>query len=113
MPLRTRLLVALLAAAAASLVPVPMALGAPATRLDVLEEPGGPGGEAVAFPATHLALSWQGDDDARVQVRWSAGGGWGAWEDVAVAHDLEDHDRGVVYSGLALAPGATRVQARV
>jgi hypothetical protein len=110
---RTRIVVALLVVAATLLVPVRMAWSAPETRLDLLDEAGEAAGEAVDFPATHLALRWTGSHDASVQVRWRTAAGWQPWQGVAVAHDLEDSDRGVVYSGLLRAPGAVRVQTRV
>ena len=113
MPVRTRVLVALSVMAVTLLVPVPMAWSAPDTRLDVLDAPSDDGGEEIGFTATHLAVSWSGSEDAAVQVRWRADGAWQGWRDVPVAHDLEDEARGVVYSGLVLAPGATRAQTRV
>ena len=94
-------------------VPVPMAFGAPETRLEVLESPAAPGGEELSFPASHVALRWHGSDGARVQVRWEVDGRWQPWEDAPVAHDLEDDERGIVYSGLLRTPGAARVQTRV
>jgi len=114
-PVRIRLLVAVLVGVAAWVVPVQMALSAPATRLAVLDAPGAAGGEDIDFPASHLGLSWTGSDDAHVQVRWQVDGRWGVWEDVPVAHDLEDHEHGIVYSGLLRVPepGAARAQTRV
>jgi len=110
---RTRVLVALLVVAVSVVVPVRMAWSAPETRLEVLDDASVAGGEPVAFPATHMAVRWSGEDDADVRLRWRTDAGWQPWEQVTVAHDLEDHERGVVYSGLVLAPGATRVQTRV
>jgi len=112
-PVRIRLLVAVLVGVVASVVPVPMAWSAPETRLDVLDAAGAAGGEGVEFAATHLGLRWSGSDGAHVQVRWQVDGNWGEWDDVAVAHDLDDEAHGMVYSGLLQAPGATRVQTRV
>jgi len=112
-PVRIRLLVAVLVGAVASTVPVPMAWSAPQTRLDLLDGAGAPGGEEVDFDASHVGLRWTGGDDARVEVRWEAGGRWGDWQAVPVAHDLEDRERGTVYSGLMRVTGASRVQTRV
>lgn len=75
MPIRLKLFVALLVGALAFAVPVPMALGAPRTRLALLADAGAATGRAIEFPATHLGLTWKGDDGARVQVRWQPGGG--------------------------------------
>ncbi|MGH9181458.1 MAG: N-acetylmuramoyl-L-alanine amidase, partial [Acidimicrobiales bacterium] len=108
-----RLLAVLALAAAAVIVPVEMAWGTPETRMALLEEPDGSSGQSVPFPATHLGLRWSGDDNAVVEVRWERGGVWQAWQPVAVAHDLQDTARGLVYSGILLADGATRVQTRV
>ncbi|MGI8683921.1 MAG: N-acetylmuramoyl-L-alanine amidase [Acidimicrobiales bacterium] len=112
-PVRIRLLVAVLVGVVASVVPVPMAWSAPATRLDVLDAATAAGGEGVDFTATHLGLRWSGSDAAQVQVRWQVDGKWGEWDDVPVAHDLDDEAHGMVYSGLLQAPGARRVQTRV
>ena len=111
--MRTRVLFALLVVAVTVLVPVPMAWSEPETRLAVLDEADDPGGEEIGFPASHVALSWNGGDGAVVQVRWMVDGRWRAWEDAPVAHDLEDHERGIVYSGVVRVPGAERAQARV
>ena len=111
--MRLRVLVALVVLTLTLVVPVRMAWSAPETRVDVLLRAGEAGGEGIGFPATHLGLSWEGADDARMQVRWQAEDRWQEWQDVAVAHDLEDDARGVVYSGLLRAPGVTRVEARV
>jgi hypothetical protein len=111
--MRLRILIAVLVAAVAWAVPVPMAWSAPETRVEILDAPSVPGGEEVDIPASHLALSWQGDDGARVQVRWQVDGHWQPWVDAPVAHDLEDHEAGVVYSGLLRAAGPGRVQTRV
>ena len=114
-PVRIRLVVAVLVGVVASVVPVQMAFGSPETRLDVLDAPGAAGGQEIDFPASHLGLSWTGSDDAQVQVRWQTDGRWADWEDIPVAHDLEDHERGNVYSGLLRVPdpGASRAQTRV
>ena len=112
-PVRTRVLSALVVVAVTLLVPVPMAWSAPETRVEVLDEADAGAGEALEFPASHLAVTWSGSEDAAVQLRWRAGGAWGPWQPVAVAHDLEDEERGVTYGGLVRASGATRVQARV
>ena len=90
-----------------------MAWGVPQTRLVVLAGAGGEGGEGTDFPASHLGLTWEGSDDAQVQVRWQVDGAWSAWTDVPVAHDLDDPGRGAVYSGLIRVSGATRAQTRV
>ncbi|MDP9388273.1 MAG: hypothetical protein M3Q48_10295, partial [Actinomycetota bacterium] len=111
--MRTRALVALAVMLAGTVVPVRTALGAPATRLAVLDEADAAGGDDIGFPATHLGLRWTGEDDAVVEVRWLADGRWQGWQAVTVAHDLEDERRGLVYSGLVRAPNASRVQARV
>ncbi len=111
--MRIRLLVAVLVGAVASIVPVPMAWSAPATRLSVIDGAGAAGGEAIDFAATHLGLRWSGSDDSRVQVRWQVDGEWGEWDDAPVAHDLDDDANGLVYSGLLRVPGAERVQTRV
>ncbi|MGH9166053.1 MAG: hypothetical protein ACRDZW_11170, partial [Acidimicrobiales bacterium] len=109
----SRLLVALAVLAGASVTSVPMAWGAPQTRLAVLEDADTGAGEAVPFPATHLGLRWSGDDQARVQLRWQEDGAWRPWQDAAVAHDLEDDARGLVYSGLVRVDRAGRVETRV
>src|SRR5688572_3655036 len=112
-PVRIRLLVAVLVVAVASVVPVPMAWSAPSTRLVLLDGAGAEGGQVIGFPATHLGLRWTGGDDARVQVRSQVSGHWGEWDDVAVAHDLDDADRAMVYGALVEVGGAERVQTRV
>ena len=111
--MRTRLFVALAVVALAVVVPVPMAFGAPETRVDLLERAAEAGGEEAGFPASHVGLRWQGSDDAAVEVRWHVDGRWQPWQGVPVAHDLEDDRRGVVYSGLLRVPGASRIQTRV
>ncbi|HEX2699880.1 MAG TPA: N-acetylmuramoyl-L-alanine amidase [Acidimicrobiales bacterium] len=111
--MRIRLLVAVVVGAVASVVPVPMAWSAPRTRLVVLDASGGAQGAGVEFAASHLGLRWSGTHEARVQVRWEVGGRWSHWEDAPVAHDMDDDERGIVYSGLLRVPGASRVQTRV
>jgi hypothetical protein len=67
----------------------------------------------LPFPATHLGARWIGSEEATVEVRaWRPGDGWGRWEPLAVAHDLEDPEQGLVYSGLIRIDGARRLQAR-
>ena len=111
-PLRTRLLVALAVVAVTVTVPVRMAFSAPDTRL-ALVDGSGPEGKNIDFPASHVGVRWVGADDAVVEVRWDVGGNWQPWQEVSVAHDLEDDSRGLVYSGLLRVPGASRVQTRV
>ncbi|MGQ0521881.1 MAG: N-acetylmuramoyl-L-alanine amidase [Actinomycetota bacterium] len=111
--MRARFLFALAVVLAGTCAPVPMAWSAPATRMEVLDDTSAPGGQDIAFPASHLGLSWQGSDEARVQVRWEVDGDWLDWEDAPVAHDLDDEERGIVYSGLLRAPGGSRAQTRV
>ncbi|HUP68332.1 MAG TPA: N-acetylmuramoyl-L-alanine amidase [Acidimicrobiales bacterium] len=109
----TRVSVALAIIAVALFVPVPMAWSAPGTRMAVLADAPRPGGQDTSFPVSHVGLRWAGDDDAVVQLRWAVGGTWRPWQDVSVSHDLEDHERGLVYSGLMRVDGASRIEARV
>ena len=109
----TRLLVALAIVAAIVAVPVRMAWSAPQTRLVMLAGADDAGGEEVPFPASHVGLRWSGDENAVVQVRWAVDGTWRPWEDVTVAHDLEDRRRRLVYSGLVRTDGASKLQTRV
>ena len=113
LPVRIRLLVAVLVGVVASVVPVRMAFSAPRTRLVLLARSGSAAGQAIDFPATHLGVTWAGAEDARVQVRWRAGGTWSHWTDTVAAGDLRDSARGISYSGLLAAPGATRAETRV
>jgi len=112
-PLLPRSLAVLAVVAASVAVPVRMVEGGPATRMALLDEPDRPTGEALPFPATHLGLRWSGAHDATVEVRWEVGGAWQPWQAAPVAHDLEDEARGLVYSGILVAAGAERVEARV
>jgi hypothetical protein len=59
----------------------------------------------LPFPATHIGLRWEGEEDAPVEIRWQGTGGWGPWAAVPVWEDAGDHDAGVVASGL-LRPAA-------
>ncbi|MEO7442764.1 MAG: hypothetical protein ABIW46_04450, partial [Acidimicrobiales bacterium] len=111
--LLARCLVVLAVTAAAVVAPVEMAWGLPDTRMALLDSADRPAGEAVPFPATHLGLRWSGGDDAVVEVRWESDGAWRLWEQVEVAHDLEDEEKRLIYSGILRVDGAERVQTRV
>ncbi len=109
----TRAFVALAVVAAATVIPVPMAWSAPATRMAMLADAARPGGQQVSFPVSHVGLRWVGDDDAEVELRWAVDGSWRPWQQVTVSHDLEDEERGLVYSGLMRVDGASQLEARV
>ncbi|MGH9177825.1 MAG: hypothetical protein ACRD0N_04640, partial [Acidimicrobiales bacterium] len=129
-PLARRLLLVLAAAtvlaAAPAIVPVRMAWSAPELRLRELPAPAPltfrvpvagltvPMARAVTVPfeATHLGVRFRGDESAPVEVRTAgAGGEWGPWQRVEVAHDLGDEARGEVLTGLVRTGAARRIQA--
>ncbi|MDQ1439335.1 MAG: hypothetical protein QOK43_2964 [Acidimicrobiaceae bacterium] len=109
-----RALVAVSAIAAFQLAGVPTAWSAPATRMAVVDAAAGSTARHLAFPLSHLALRWQGSEDAVVQVRWQhMAGRWTAWRTVEVSHDMSDHAHNLFYSGLLRLDGARDVQTRV
>lgn len=108
MRLRSLLAVALVAAGAG----IPAADGRvwPQTRLAVLDA--GPAPAPTPFPLSHVGVQWRGSEDASIEVRSGTPGDLGPWRPLAVAHDLDDPERGIHLTGLARADGATLVQAR-
>jgi hypothetical protein len=130
-PFARRLLVVLaiatVLAAAPAVVPVRMAWSAPELRLREVPAPAPlryrvpvasitvsmARAATVPFDASHLGVRWRGDESAPVEVRTAGGGGaWGPWQQVEVAHDLGDEERGEVLTGLVRAGAARRIQAR-
>ena len=114
-------------AAAPAVVPVRMAWSAPELRLQELPAPAPlrfrvpvagitvsmARAARVPFEASHLGVRWRGDEAATVEVRSAgAGGPWGPWQRVEVAHDLGDEERGEVLTGLVRTGAARRLQAR-
>ncbi|MGH2705999.1 MAG: N-acetylmuramoyl-L-alanine amidase [Actinomycetota bacterium] len=67
--------------------------------------------QALPFAATHLGLSWIGDDPP--EVRTSPDGiSWSAWRLVEVSEDLSDHDAGLFFGTLISVDRAEWVQVR-
>ncbi|HEX2038375.1 MAG TPA: peptidoglycan recognition protein, partial [Acidimicrobiales bacterium] len=89
------------------LAPVPMAWSAPATRTAVVPGAVLRGGAELAFPASHVGVRWQGDEEAAVEVRWDGG----PWQPVHHNEDMTTGD--VVYADLVGVGRAERVEARV
>jgi hypothetical protein len=113
-PLRkhlVRVAVVVTAVGLVQLAPVRMAWSAPATRLETVREAVAGVGARLSFPASHLAVRWQGEHEARVQLRWHDGTRWGDWRAVEHNEDMSTVD--VVYGDLLGVERAQRVQARV
>ncbi len=110
---RVRLAVlAAVMATAWTVVPVRTAWSAP--RIRIAELPATAGRLlSTPFPLSHLGVTWSGSEDAVVEVRTGVVRGvWGPWQRLAVAHDLGDAARQVVFSGLVRADGARFAEAR-
>ena len=106
-----RTLVVLTAIGLVQLVPVPMAWGAPQTRIAVVGD--ARGGRPSPFPASHFGIRWTGDEEAVVHVRSRNAEGWTPWRQVGVDHDMTEGAGGVVYSSLVTTERAERVETRV
>ncbi len=117
-------LVAVAAVAAATLLPIRTAWGAPEVRLTEIpvELPGAvfpsDAGQrptvTTPSPASHLGVRWVGDSDADIELRWrSADGPWSAFEHVHESDDLGDPARRVRLSDLLLVDNATEVELAV
>src|SRR2546421_2521089 len=103
-------LVVLMAASTAGVLPMPHVVAAPASRLAEIPMPvaraaaiSGGNGRATPFPLSHLAVKWQGDEAASVEVRWATAAGWQPWQAVDVNHDLTEGAGGTVFADLVRA----------
>jgi hypothetical protein len=108
--LRSLVLMVLIATGVAAVPARAHPPGQPDTRLAVLTAR--PGVLDSPFPASHIGVRWRGTETAPVEVRAGRPGRMGPWRPMAVSHDLGDEERGIRFSGLLRADGATRVQAR-
>jgi hypothetical protein len=107
---RLRSLLAVVLVAAGVAVPAAEGRAPRPTRLEVLDA--GPSPVATPFPLSHVGAQWRGSEDALVEVRTGTPGNLGPWRPLAVAHDLDDEERGIRLTGLLRADGATLVQAQ-
>ena len=104
--LLVRVLVVLCATSALQLVGMPTSWSAPDTRLTIRK---GAGAHDLHFPATHLAVRWEGSEEAVVQIRWPGAD----WTDAHASHDLSDDEAGLFFSGMLRVEAVRRVETRV
>ena len=62
----------------------------------------------LTFPATHIAFSWTGSEDATISYRTDAAG---SWVEVPIAHDADTETRN--YSGVLAVDRAREIEWRV
>ena len=111
--LTPKVVVALALVAGVVSAPVRMAWSAPRTRLATLAA-SAPGGAGPSFPATHAAVTWTGDDDAAVELRWQGDDrAWRPWAVVETNGDMTDRARRRVFSSLIRVADARRFETRL
>jgi hypothetical protein len=108
-----RFAVAIVVLAAATVLPVRTAWGAPSVRMDEVAVDAGDVVD-LEYPSSHLGLRWTGAETDVLELRTRPSGGrWSPWQVAPVSHDLSDDAAGEYLSGLLLAEDAVDAQVRV